>query len=280
MTTSEELFFNARASNTNSSLLPLLDTDDYMKALVHVHRRHNPLIPLSLTQCSASNFVSTVSQEWDTLSLNQPDDFNIYDKRYMVIGAARRISSLALKMDREGLSSDNYILSAQRRGLLLHTRSIIPDPHTHAIALYNNSDAYNRLEVVECFSIISHLFASISPSNSEESRQNVEQSVYEPYVQPPPKHGRLIKPERRSCSSLAYTALHVRACKDNLSKGAFCLLEESKDDDSVIPFSREDFERQAGLNDDKNPLQIALSYLAGKLVEFKQLGMDVSTHLL
>jgi hypothetical protein len=86
---SEEEAFNAEARKFNEEFLPLIDTDWYLGAFIHVHRRHNPLIPPWAVGCSASNFVALVAEQWDLQAAKQVTPRDTDEKRAMAIGAAR-----------------------------------------------------------------------------------------------------------------------------------------------------------------------------------------------
>ena len=273
----EEVLFNAEAKKHNSDFLPLVHTDSYLKAFTHIHRRHNPLIPRWVVECSASNFVSVVAEKWDSQAAvhRKPQDMN--EKRFMVIGAARRLCSLLLRMDQGNLHDEGYMSTAQKRGLLYHIRADVPSAHTYVIQRYDGIDAANRLEGAEVLSILAQLFATLEVNPPDVSDIPLRQ--YDPYKRPPPPtNGKFTSPDRRLCSSLAYTAFNVRVAK---AKGdhvrlPFGLLGGEQSDDSVIPFSKEDFRQRAQVNDSKNPLQVAMSAIAGKLCEFEDLGRSVS----
>jgi hypothetical protein len=273
----EQALFNADAENHNSRFLPLIHTDLYLSAFTSIHRRHNPLIPQWVVECSASDFVSAVAEQWDSHAAaaahQNPQDMN--EKRFMVIGAARRLCSLPLRME-GSLRDEGYISTAQKRGLLYHIRTDTPSLQMHVVQRYDGIDAANRLEGAEVLSILAQLFATLGVNPPDFSDIPLRQ--YLPYKRPPPlTNARLNSPDRRLCSSLAYTVFNVRLAKakgDHV-KLPFGLLGGEQSDDSVIPFSKEDFRQRAQVNDSKNPLQVAMSGIAGKLCEFKDLGRSV-----
>jgi hypothetical protein len=274
---SEEALFNAEAHKHNEEFLPLIDTDLYLSAFLHVHRRHNPLVPRWAIGCSASNFVSEVTAQWDfqaTIHRN-PQDKN--EKRAMAIGAARRLCSLPLQMDRESPHDENYISTAQKRGLLYHVRADIPSPHVYVVQRYDGMDAANRLEGAEALSILAHLFATLMVGVP--TFTGIPLQRYGPYERTrPPTIGKFPSPDRRLCSSLAYTAFNVRAGRGRgvFVKLPFDLLGGEQPDDSIMSFTKEDFRQRAQVNDAKNPLQVTMSAIAGKLCEFEDLGRNVS----
>ncbi len=227
----EEALFNAEAEKHNTDFLPLIHTDLYLSAFTHIHRQHNPLIPQWVVECSASNFVSVVTEKWDSQAAvhQKPQDMN--EKRFMVIGAAHRLCSLPLQMDQGSLHDEGYISTAQKRGLLYHIRANIPSLHTYVIQRYDGIDAANHLEGAEVLSILVQLFATLE-------------------VNPPDFNNILLR--------------------------QYGLLGGEQSDDSVIPFTKEDFRQRAQVNDSKNPLQVAMSAIAGKLCEFEDLGRSVS----
>jgi hypothetical protein len=276
---SEEELFNANAHGFNEKFLPLIDTDYYLGAFIHIHRRQNPLIPLWAVGCNASGFVALVTEQWDLQAERRPNSRDINAKRAMVIGSARRLCSLPLRMDPQSPHDHTYISTAQKRGLLYHVRDDIPSPHVHAMQRYDGTDAATRLEGAEVLSILAHLFVTLGVEVPDFT--NIPRLCYAPYKRPPPPTtGKFVSPDRRLCSSLAYTAFHVRASKaTSKGKGAdiklpFGLLGQDQAD-SVTSFSKEDFRQQSNVNDAKNPLQVAMSTLAGKLCELHDLGCDV-----
>lgn len=273
---SGEALFNVEAQKHNDTYLPIIDTDNYLAAFISLHRRHNPLTPRWAIGCHASEFVSLVTTQWDRQALICRKPQNIGEKRAMVIGAACRLCSLPLKMDLGQPHDDIYISTAQRRGLLYVIRAHVPPFHTHAMQRYDGIDAATRLEGAEVLSILSHLFATLEVEAPDFT--DIPLQRYEPYEQaPPPPSGKFNSPERRLCSSLAYTAFNARAGR---ATGAgvrlpFCLLADQVDG-SIMSFTKEDFKQRAHVNDAKNPLQVAMSAIAGKLSEFEDLGRNVS----
>jgi len=273
----EEEAFNIEARKFNLQFLSQIDTDMYLSAFVHVHRRHNPLIPPWAVGCGASNFVTLVTQQWDAQAAKQVNPRDANEKRAMVIGAARRICSLPLQMDRESPHDDTYVSTALRRGLLYHVRDHIPFVNTYAIHRYDGSDAATRLEGADVLSILAHLFATLRCERP--AFVNIPLLRYEPYERPaPPKVGKFGSPDRRLCSDLAYTAFHARAGRygdRDVFRMPYNLLG-AQGEGTITSFTKEDFLRQSHLNDAKNPLKIAMSTMAGKLLELEALGRDVS----
>jgi hypothetical protein len=274
----EELLFNAEAQTHNEHFLPLLDTDLYLCAFVHIHRRHNPLIPQWTLACSASNFVPIVTAQWDLQAATCQNQQDINEKRAMVIGAARRLCSLSLKMDQESPHNENYISTAQRRGLLYPVWVDPPSLHAYVVSRYDGTNAAARLEGAEVLSILAHLFATLGVEVPDFT--GIPLHRYHPYERTaPPAIGKFISPERRLCASLAYTAFNIRAGKAKGDKRGvrlpFGLLGEQSDA-SITTFMKEDFKQCTQVNDAKNPLQVAMSTIAGKLCEFQDLGNNVS----
>src|SRR6266478_9935169 len=113
---SEEVAFNAEAQKFNEEFLPLLDTDKYLGAFIHIYCWQNPLIPLWAVRCGASDFVALVTEKWDLQAVTHQNTSDLNVKRAMAIGAACRICSLPLQMDASP-HDDNYISTAQRHGL-------------------------------------------------------------------------------------------------------------------------------------------------------------------
>jgi hypothetical protein len=218
-----------------------------------------------------------VAEQWDLQAAKQVTPRDTDEKRAMAIGAARRICSLPLQMDPESPHDDNYISTALRRGLLYHVRDNIPIVHTYAIQRYDGVDAASRLEGAEVLSILGHLFATLRVERPDFT--GIPLLRYEQYERtPPPRYGKFVSPDRRLCSSLAYTAFHVRACKiqgQERPKLPYGLLG-AQEDENVTSFTKEDFMQQSHLNDAKNPLRVALSTMAGKLLELEELGRNVS----
>ena len=272
---SEEVAFNAEAQKFNEEFLPLLDTDKYLGAFIHIHHWQNPLIPLWAVGCGASDFVALVTEKWDLQAVTHQNTSDLNVKQAMAIGAACRICSLPLWMDASP-HDDNYISTAQRCGLLYHVWDNIPSPNTYAIQRYDGADTAAHLEGAKVLSILAHLFATLGVEVPDFT--GIPQHRYQPYERPPPpKIGKFVSPDRRLCSSLAYTAFNFRSSKiecSDLIKLPFCLLGEQTDG-SVTTFTKEDFIQQLYLNDAKNPLWVALSTLAGKLCELEDLGHDV-----
>ena len=125
----------------------------------------------------------------------------------IVIGAARRICSLKLKMDPGSSSVPGYIETAQRRGLLFHTRDNIPIPNAYALTRYDSQDAWERIEALEQISIISIMFASIGSVTPSQSKEHFR---FDPYFTRPPPTKKFPPVERRRSTDLAYLALHAR----------------------------------------------------------------------
>jgi hypothetical protein len=276
LTPEEEQIFNTNNSVWNSRFFPLLHTDDYLRAFFHVQRRYNPLIPSWTLGCNASNFVFVATEKWDHHCSMRSDITDASDKRALVIGIARRLCSLGLQMDPGCARNAGYTASAQRRGLLYPIRQSIPTEHTYAMPKFDGVDASMRLDGVELLAILAYLFAHFEVENDPDDVDAVVPYRYEPYERPPPK--KLSPPERRLCSSLAYVAFNSRVCASGGGgqvKAPLCLLGEEKIDDQVPAFSVEDFAQLADLTDSKNPLRATVAYLAGKLLELKQLGIDV-----
>ena len=151
-----------------------------------------------------------------------------------------------------------------------------PSLQTHIIKRYDGIDAANHLEGVEVLLILMQLFATLGVNPLDFS--NIPLWQYLPYKQPlPPTNAKFNSPDRHLCLSLAYTVFNVRAAKtrDDHVRLPFGVLGGEQSDDSIIPFSKEDFRQRAQVNDSKNPLQVAMSGIAGKLCEFKDLGRSV-----
>src|SRR5260370_5548980 len=157
---SEEVAFNAEAQNFNEEFLPLLDTDKYLGAFIHIHRQQNPLIPLWAVRCGASDFVALVTEKWDLQAVTHQNTSDLNVKRAMAIGAACRICSLPLWMD-VSPHDDNYISTSQRHGLLYHVQANIPSPNAYTIQRYDAADAAAHLHESKVLSILSHLFATL-----------------------------------------------------------------------------------------------------------------------
>jgi hypothetical protein len=275
---SEEKIFNDDARQFNEHYLPLLHTDLYLNAFLNIHHRHNPVIPSWTLTCSASDFIRIVAEKWDDQAQVLPEAHRSLEKRAIVIGIARRLCSLTLRMD-DALPKDaTYIITAQRRGLLYHIRDDIPAEQTYASPKYDTVDALTRLEGVELLSMMAHLFAP--PGMDIEDSGDHLPYRYEPYERTRPT-ARFSPPERRLCGSLAYTAFNVRSCAAGKGsvRSPFSLLGEPKAEESVTTFSKEDFAHLANLVDSRNPLRPTLAYLAGKMLELKQLGNDVCLSL-
>ena len=76
---SEEVAFNAEAQKFNEEFLPLLHTDKYLGAFIHIHRWQNPLIPPWALRCGASDFVALVTEKWDLQAVTHQNtsDLNV-----------------------------------------------------------------------------------------------------------------------------------------------------------------------------------------------------------
>jgi hypothetical protein len=275
---SEELLFNAEAQKHNEEFLPLLHTDLYLSAFTHMHRRNNPLIPPWTLTCTALNFVPTVAAQWDLQAATLQNHQNVNEKRAMVIGAARRLCSLPLKMDSESPHDEEYVSTAEKRGLLYRIRVDPPSSNTYVLSQYTGTDSGIRLEGAEVLSLLAVLFATLCVEAPDFAGIPLYQ--YRAYERtPPPAIGKFVSPERRLCASLAYTAFNVRGGTGKGSKKdvrmPFGLLGEQSDG-GITSFTKEDFKQRAQVNDSKNPLQVAMSTIAGKLCEFKDLGHNVS----
>lgn len=273
MHSSEEARFNVFAKEWNTHLLPLIETDDYLSAFFHVHRRFNNVIPDWATG-PAPQFVNLVDKQWlfyegmaNNVELPQ-------EKHAIVIGAARRLCSLKLKMEPGSSSVPGYIETAQRRGLLFHTRDNIPIPNAYALTRYDSQDAWERIEALEQISIISIMFASIGSVTPFLSKEHF---CFEPYFTRPPPTKKFPPVERRRSTDLAYVALHARHARTHQDvKAPFHLLSTISEGSGRRNFSAEDLADQAALTDEINPLRPTLAYLAGKLLQCKLLGDNVS----
>lgn len=270
----EEDIFNVMAQSFNNHFLPLIHTEACLTAFIQIHRRQNPLIPEWASQCTQTNFVESVQEHWD---IEAGEGANSDVRRNMVIGAARRLCSLPLRMDAGTPHDDEYISRAQKRGLLYPIRA---NKSAFFFQNYNTAEAVARLEGAEVLSIMAHLFATLSSEVPDLT--GLPQYQYEPYG--PLSSRKLQAPERRLCASLAKAAFHVRAAK--VASGSrvtgvrppFGLLGEGTQPpgiDDVLSFSKEDFHSQSNLNDGKNTLRVAMSTLAGKLSELQDLGASV-----
>jgi hypothetical protein len=267
---SEEARFNIFAQKWNLELMPLIETDNYLSAFFHVQRRFNNMIPDWATG-PASQFVDLVHQKWTSLASN---DELIQEKYAIVIGAARRICSLQLQMEPGSSNTPGYIEMAQRRGLLFHIRDYIPSPNAYVLTRYDSQDAWERIEALEQISIISTIFASVggvAPSKSEEHFH------FDPYFTRPPPTKKFPAVERRRSTNLAYVALHARHARSHQEvKAPFRLLSQIMEGSGSGNFSEEDLADQAAVTDEVNPLRPTLAYLAGKLLQCKHLGDNVS----
>ena len=269
---SERTIFNTHALQWNSKLILLTDTDQYLTAFFHVHRRFNNAIPRWATG-PASQFVDLVTSQWDSCAANVPGAHFLAVKRSIVIGAARRICSLDLRMDPGSRERSDYCEVAERRGLLFHVRDDVGDENTYAVQRFDSVDVWARVEALELMSIIGHLFASIGAMVVHSA--DVPHFRFEPYYERPPPGSRFSPPDRRLTSSLAYSAFHVwRASAGTLVKPPYRLLPPVSGGN--IQFSASYFANKAAVTDEANPLIPTFSYLAGKLLHCKLLGENVS----
>lgn len=262
----------------NDELMPLITTESYLTAFIRVHIGYNPLLSV-VPQVSSSNFVHAVGELWDFHVSTQGDLPYLDIKRHIVIGAARRICQVPLIMDQQ--RDESFVLTAQRRGLLFQTRDV-PSSHQLAVARYDSGDAWNRFEALECLTLMANLFASVGAELTGLSHQYCHEPYERSVLQKSDGRGgqmpKLPNPNRRSCGDLAYLAYNFRVCanvKDGLS-APLRLLQDVDNRGKVDTFTAEDFRDTAQLTDNKNPLQVTLSYIAGKFLQLKALGEDVS----
>lgn len=272
---------NDNAATLNAELMPLIATDHYTVALLRVQALNNPIISI-LPKVAKSHFTNAIGAMWDSLVSDRENAAEISTKRLMAVGAARRICQLELMMDSTSPLDDAYIVTAQRRGLLLHTRKV-PSSHQLAVQRYDGTDAWNRLEAVECLTILANLF--VSTGVTVPGLTSLDRYCREPYYRLVPHKSdnrgvqvaKMPNPNRRFCADLAYIAYNFRACA-SVKHGVIPplrMLRDSEAQDSANTFTAQDFRVTALLTDDNKPLQVTLSYIAGKLLQFKALGENV-----
>jgi len=273
MDPSEEARFNVLAKKWNSQLLPLIETDDYLSAFLQVHRRFNNMIPDWATG-PASQFVDLVAQQWVSHAEMANNEELLGEKYAIVIGAARRICSLDLRMDPNSSGAPSYMETAQRRGLLFHVRDTIPIPNAYVLTRYDSQDAWEHIEALEQISIITMMFASIGAVAPSQSKEHFR---FDPYFARPPPTKKFPPVEQRRSTDLAYLALHARHAHTHQDvKAPFRLLSAISEGSGAGNFSETDLADQAAVTDEVNPLRPTLAYLAGKLLQCKYLGEWVS----
>ena len=267
----EKIIFNERALEWNSELLPLIHTDNYLTAFFRVHRRFNNAIPQWATG-PASQFVGLVTTQWDSCATEVTGARFLAVKRSIVIGAARRICSLQLRMDATDLERPDCYEVAERRGLLFYVPQEIADENTHTVQRFDSADVWARVEALELISIIGYLFGSIGAMVFHLADE--PHFRFQPYYEREPPSRRFSPPERRLTSSLAYAAFHVwHASGGTRVKSPYRLLPPVSG--GKVQFSASYFANKAAVTDEANPLIPTLSYLAGKLLHCKLLGKNV-----
>ena len=207
-----------------------------------------------------------------------------------MIGIARRLTSLSFTPTQNS-TAEGAINSRQKLGTSFCLR---PPPTTpsYRFPTYHGNESAIRLEVMECLSILSILFASVGPGIT-----HIQPPLYDfaPYISVP----RTLAPDRRSCASLASAAYHFRTAftpgrpnsrpriapfKFLQGTGKFLpnsLGRDAEGDNTptATPFSPADFMARSGgveLDEPVNPFEIAISHLCAKLREFERISHDVS----
>lgn len=255
------------------------ETDAFTR-FAQVAQRNNPCIP-QWVKGPLADLEHSVATQWDRIVVHHPDNTHCETKRQIVIGIARRLSVLCFEVDPQTVSSVKNDIE-RKRGTRFYTRNLVPSKPTYQVAKYDSTDAHMRIEAMECLSYLGVIF--LSAGMSLDVGNDMVRLLYIPY-QPVQKY---LTPERRSAGSLALYSHHARMAWNGKSKngkhGPWKLLNKSSESDAAdveaeaFTFTQSYFEDVSGegATDKLAPAEAAISDIAGKLLEFANLGKDVS----
>lgn len=251
---------------------------DAFTRFAHVARRNNPCIP-EWVSGPLSQFEALVAAKWNGVEAH-PNDIHHDMKGVIVVGIARRLASRKFELDAETVR--NVRLDVERkRGIRFYTRDIPPIPPRYQVLKYDSDDAMLRIESMEDLLVLALVFMSSGPKPHVTSDFELKYLPYLPMI-------KMGTPERRSAGSLASYSYHARSAPPHKTiegkYGPWKLLSHAQKlemfDGGITdsePFTQPWFEEVSGVvgTEKLAPSEAAISDIAGKLIEYARMGVDV-----